>query len=386
MMQELQLDKSSWKAVTFGDVVREVGKSTNDPIRDGIKRVVGLEHIESECIHLRSWASIEDATTFTKVFRKGHVLFGRRRAYLKKAAMADFDGICSGDITVLEAKDGLLPVLLPFLVNNDKFFDYAVKHSAGGLSPRTKFKDLANYGFLLPPKDQQAKLAELLWAADAAVEEQSCCHSKLVALLEAERRRIDEGDVRSFRGDEITSLIAKGASPKWQGFSYTDSGMLFVTSENVLYDEIDLKDGKYLPLAFNTKQRRSQLRRRDVLINLVGASIGRLAMFDVEVEVANVNQAVGVFRCDPSKAIPEFIVQYLLKGDNNLRLVNNQSESARPNLSLTDLREFEFRLPSLNEQKKRLIRIQEIKETVKSSKEQLVSSHLLIKALINQIF
>jgi type I restriction enzyme S subunit len=119
MMQELQLDKSSWKAVTFGDVVREVGKSTNDPIRDGIKRVVGLEHIESECIHLRSWASIEDATTFTKVFRKGHVLFGRRRAYLKKAAMADFDGICSGDITVLEAKDGLLPVLLPFLVNND---------------------------------------------------------------------------------------------------------------------------------------------------------------------------------------------------------------------------------------------------------------------------
>jgi restriction endonuclease S subunit len=162
--------------------------------------------------------------------------------------------------------------------------------------------------------------------------------------------------------------------------------MLFVTSENVLYDEIDLKDGKYLPLAFNTKQRRSQLRRRDVLINLVGASIGRLAMFDVEVEVANVNQAVGVFRCDPSKALPEFIVQYLLKGDNNLRLVNNQSESARPNLSLTDLREFEFRLPSINEQKKRLIRIHEIKETVKSSKRQIASSQLLIKSLINQIF
>lgn len=166
MSEELKLDKSAWKPVTFGDVVAEVRNSTKDPVADGIERVVGLEHIEPECIHLRDWASIEEDTTFTKVFRKGHVLFGRRRAYLKKAALADFDGICSGDITVMEAKDGLIPELLPFLVNNDKFFDYAVQHSAGGLSPRTKFKDIANYEFLLPPKDEQANLAELLWAAD----------------------------------------------------------------------------------------------------------------------------------------------------------------------------------------------------------------------------
>jgi type I restriction enzyme S subunit len=60
--------------------------------------------------------------------------------------------------------------LLPFIVNNDKFFDYAVKHSAGGLSPRVKFKDLANYEFLLPPKAEQASLAELLWATDDVIE------------------------------------------------------------------------------------------------------------------------------------------------------------------------------------------------------------------------
>ena len=55
-------------------------------------------------------------------------------------------------------------------MNNEKFFDYAIKHSAGGLSPRVKFKDLANYEFLLPPKDQQAQLAELLWAMDEVIE------------------------------------------------------------------------------------------------------------------------------------------------------------------------------------------------------------------------
>ena len=61
-------------------------------------------------------------------------------AYLKKAAKADFEGICSGDITVMRAKEELLlPELLPFIVSNEMFFDYAVTHSAGGLSPRVKF-------------------------------------------------------------------------------------------------------------------------------------------------------------------------------------------------------------------------------------------------------
>ena len=93
MSAELQLDKSDWKPVTFGDVVSEVRQSTKDPVADGIERVVGLEHIEPECIHLREWASIEEETTFTKTFRKGQVLFGRRRAHLKKAARAEFEGI-----------------------------------------------------------------------------------------------------------------------------------------------------------------------------------------------------------------------------------------------------------------------------------------------------
>lgn len=383
---ELNLDKSTWKSVTFGDVVQEVRTTIKDPKCEGIERVVGLEHIETENIHLRKWASIEEDTTFTKGFKKGHVLFGRRRAYLKKAAQAGFDGICSGDITVMEAKDNLLPELLPFLVCNDKFFDYAVKHSAGGLSPRTKFKDLASHEFLLPSKDQQAELAELLWAADAAKESLLKLQSQLSSIIEAERRQMDKGNVSTFTGEELTTLITKGASPKWQGFDYADSGMLFVTSENVLDDEIDLKGGKYLPFAFNEKQKRSQLKKGDVLINIVGASIGRLAVFDVDIETANVNQAVCVFRCDSSKMLPEYAVQYLLERSNNQRLVNNQSESARPNLSLTNLREFKFHIPPVKEQRRRLQKIFSMKETLQQSKIQLNQTELLLKSLITQIF
>ena len=172
LQKKLSIDKTKWTPVKFGEVVFEPKESSKDPVADGIKHVVGLEHIESENIHLRKSETLEESTTFTKKFAIGDVLFGRRRAYLRKASQASFNGICSGDITVFRAKENLMPELLPFVVNNEKFFDYAIKHSAGGLSPRVKFKDLANYEFLLPPKDQQAQLAKLLWAMDEVVEKE----------------------------------------------------------------------------------------------------------------------------------------------------------------------------------------------------------------------
>jgi len=139
-ISKLKIDKRTWKPVKFGEIVSEPKEVCKNIVAEGIEHVVGLEHIDSGDLHLRKSANIEESTTFTKKFRNGDVLFGRRRAYLKKAAQAEFDGICSGDITVFRAKkDILIPQLLPFIVNNDKFFDYAVKHSAGGLSPRVKF-------------------------------------------------------------------------------------------------------------------------------------------------------------------------------------------------------------------------------------------------------
>ncbi len=175
----LNIDKTNWKPVKFGEVVAEPKEICKDIVVEGIEHVVGLEHIDTGDVHLRKSATIEESTTFSKKFKKGDVLFGRRRAYLKKAAQADFDGICSGDITVFRVKKELSSALLPFIVNNDKFFDYAVKHSAGGLSPRVKFKDLANYEFLLPPKADQDHLAELLWAMDELIEKEKVALEKL---------------------------------------------------------------------------------------------------------------------------------------------------------------------------------------------------------------
>ena len=150
--------------VKLGDVAIE-HKETCGGSKDGYP-IVGLEHLTPEEVTLTAWDEDSD-NTFTKVFRKGNVLFGRRRAYLRKAAVAPFDGICSGDITVIEAiPDRILPELLPFIIQNDGLFSFAVGKSAGSLSPRVKWEHLKNYEFELPSMDRQRELAELLWAMD----------------------------------------------------------------------------------------------------------------------------------------------------------------------------------------------------------------------------
>ena len=151
--------------VLLGDVARE-RRETCKCNKDGYP-VVGLEHLTPEEITLSVWDE-EKENTFTKLFRKGDILFGRRRAYLKKAAVAPFDGICSGDITVIEAiPEKILPELLPFIIQNDALFDFAVGKSAGSLSPRVKWEHLRNYSFELPDMEEQHRLAKVLWAMDA---------------------------------------------------------------------------------------------------------------------------------------------------------------------------------------------------------------------------
>ena len=151
--------------VCLGDVAFEHKETCKGD--KGSYPVVGLEHLIPEDIELSLWDEGSD-NTFTKVFRKGNVLFGRRRAYLKKAAVAPFDGICSGDITVIEAKpDKIAPELLPFIIQNDALFDFAVEKSAGSLSPRVKWEHLREFEFELPEMDKQRQLAEVLWSMDA---------------------------------------------------------------------------------------------------------------------------------------------------------------------------------------------------------------------------
>lgn len=165
--------------VKLGDVAVE-SRETYKGDKTGMP-IVGLEHITPGEVTLSNWDTDTD-NTFTKRFHKGDMLFGRRRAYLKKAAQAPFDGVCSGDITVIRAKeDLLLPELLPFIIQNDDLFDFAVSKSAGSLSPRVKWDNLKNYTFELPSMGEQKKLAEVLWSINDTLH----AYQKLLAETDA---------------------------------------------------------------------------------------------------------------------------------------------------------------------------------------------------------
>lgn len=161
---------AGWRRTRFGDVVANVNKSTKDPAADGLDRIVGLDNLDSQSLTLHRWDMLEslpDGTSFTRTFKAGQVLFGKRRAYQRKVAVPDFDGICSGDILVFEpVHPDLLGDFLPYVVQSDGFFDHALGTSAGSLSPRTKWQELAKYEFVLPPVDEQKQIVELLNGAD----------------------------------------------------------------------------------------------------------------------------------------------------------------------------------------------------------------------------
>ena len=204
--------------VLLGDVAHE-HKETCKGSKDGYP-IVGLEHLIPEEITLTTWDEGSE-NTFTKMFRKGNVLFGRRRAYLKKAAVAPFDGICSGDITVIEADpDKILPELLPFIIQNDDLFDFAVGKSAGSLSPRVKWEHLKNYEFELPDMDKQKELAEILWAID---DTKKSYQELIAATDELVKSQFIEMFASTPKGKlEDVAVITMGQSPS--GKSYNENG------------------------------------------------------------------------------------------------------------------------------------------------------------------
>lgn len=206
---------NGWTRVKFGDVVRNVNENSRDLEGDGIERVVGLDHLDPGSLRLVRWddlADLPDGTTFTRKFKPGQVLFGKRRAYQRKVAVPDFEGVCSGDILVFEPADKrMLSEFLPYLVQSDGFFDHALGTSAGSLSPRTKWAELAKYEFALPPIDEQQRAVELLSALDSL----AAGHEVLEASIAATRTAYFAGQWECGTEADLAQIgkVATGKTP-----------------------------------------------------------------------------------------------------------------------------------------------------------------------------
>jgi len=192
------------------------------------------------------------------------------------------------------------------------------------------------------------------------------------------------GEWVSRTGTEITTKITKGSSPNWQGFSYQTQGVLFVTSENVRDGFLDVSEPKFLPEEFFAKQSNSHLLYGDILINIVGASIGRNCVYRLK-EPAFTNQAVALFRVTKKYSF-EF-VSYCYQQDRSQKAVSaSQSDSARPNLSLADLRSMEFFIPSLPEQQRIADCLTSLDDLIAAQTQKYEALKTHKKGLMQQLF
>lgn len=154
----------------FDQMAKQINDRIDNPAESGVERYVGLEHLDADSLRIRRWGEITDVESTKLRFQPGDIIFGKRRVYQRKLAVADFEGICSAHAMVLRARsDVVLPEFLPFFMQSDHFMERALQISVGSLSPTINWKTLAAEEFALPPIEVQQRVLPALNAASKAL-------------------------------------------------------------------------------------------------------------------------------------------------------------------------------------------------------------------------
>lgn len=379
--------KPGWKMVKFGDVVKNANLVERDPETNGVEKIVGLEHIDPENLHIRRWNSIADGTSFSRKFMPGQTLFGKRRAYQRKVAYAEFEGICSGDILTFEPKDNrvLVPELLPFICQTDAFFEHALDTSAGSLSPRTSWNALKEFEFSLPPLAEQKRMAEILWAADEAVSSyknalehfNSTYHIRLENILEALTSPI------LAIPEILTGSPESGCSapPTSDDTGHWVLSLAALTANG--YSRGNLK-----PVAKTDKMLSAALSKGDLIISRSNTSdlVGFAGIFD-EIRM-NVSFPDTMIRLpvNTQKALPEYLELVLLskRGRRHMMKTASGTSSSMKKINRRTLAEFRFPVPDLDTQKQIVSELIDQKRCQKVITNHLAKTKRLLCILVNK--
>ncbi|AKO97013.1 Restriction endonuclease S subunit [Marinovum algicola DG 898] len=169
----------------FDQLAEQINKRVM-PDEADVDCYVGLEHLDPDSLRIRRWGDTSDVESTKLLFQPGDIIFGKRRVYQRKVAVADFEGICSAHAMVLRAKpETVLPEFLPFFMQSDLLMERALSISVGSLSPTINWKALAKEEFLLPPIQEQARLVEAFSAARDVLESTRELRSSLDRLYDA---------------------------------------------------------------------------------------------------------------------------------------------------------------------------------------------------------
>ena len=177
------LDKSNWKTYRFDEIAKNISERV-DPNNTDLTVYIGLEHIDSESLHIKRHGTPDDVNGTKLKFYKGDIIFGRRRAYQRKAGIATWDGFCSAHALVLRANPDVIdPELFPFFLHSDLFMNRAIDISVGSLSPTINWGTLKHQEFLLPPLEIQKQLCKALLASEYMIQKNEILTDKLQTFI-----------------------------------------------------------------------------------------------------------------------------------------------------------------------------------------------------------
>lgn len=300
--ENLPAEQKDWKKVHFEQIAECINDKVDDPSKAGVDRYVGLEHLDPESLKISRWGTPDDVEASKLRFKPGDIIFGKRRAYQRKLAVADFEGICSAHAMVLRAREEeVLKDFLPYFLQTDTFFERALSISIGSLSPTINWTTLAKQEFLIPSKDDQRRIADILWAADEAINKLENVHQEELSfhfvLMETLFSKGISNQTRDFKTSQFGQIpkewkvepisqiadIAYGISESVASNNDPSLGWPILTSANIsLSGDLDISKLNYIE---EPKKEAFILKKGDILFNWRSGSpehVGKTAIFDFE--------------------------------------------------------------------------------------------------------
>ncbi len=386
----LNLDKSAWKRVSLGEVVRHVTDRV-DTETCGLGRFLAGEHIPSGQLAITDWGVIGRdpiGPMFYKRFRPGHVLYVSRRTYLRKVAVAEFEGITGEKTFVLETLDPgvLLQDFLPFVVSSERFHTYAITNSRGSVNPYLNWGELAAYEFDLPPLDDQSRLSALLWALER--------HRRLAAVVTQSAREL----AASIRAGMFGNTSA--STPASEAFSITigrqrapqhrdgDHVVPYLRSANVTAKGIDVTDIKRMNFSPD-EQAKFALKEGDVLVSEASASgsaVGMPAVWRSELPgVVCFQNTLLRFRCVEGRSVPGFVAQWCEWAFETGKFLNAASGTSIRHIGVGGASSMQANLPSVEDQELFLQRVDAVSLAVGAAEAEHAGLVLLGESLLAEI-
>lgn len=402
---ELKINKDNWEKVTLNDVLTKKEENDKENAHRRFDRFLKVEHMDAESLHIKRWSSQETGDeinpTFYKIFRKGQILFPTRNPHLRRTALAPFDGICGEKTLTLEPKqEFLIPEFIPFLFHSDSFYNHTTSAIVGSTNPHVRWRDVANFQFLLPPKDQQAQLAELLWAIDEMIErEQSLLNNleiNLDSLIEKEIHGVEiSGKTIKMIIEELSqktkvvTLDKLGVFLKGKGIMKSDViengipcvryGELYTKHHRIIRDYFSFVDRETANQSF-------KLEKNDILLAGSGETIteiGKSASFVDDMEVYAGSDTL-VFR---PYEMDGYYLGYLMNSQLVRQQLNKYGTGATVmHIYQSDIKKIKVPLVNIDTQQKISNKLELFASNIEGLKNKIQSSQSLQKSLINQVF